>query len=161
MEVWSPAKARRYRGRVLIDERQQRLAYLAAIVAAVLFVAIQVPDLPDGTAIVYASVGLVLAALLFLAARTRRLVFTAFALMAVSFGPWESLSLLGAPYVAAGGLLMFRMSRQSAEENARKRRERNAAKAAGGGKAGQPGDAGGAGTRKPPPPSKRYTPPKR
>lgn len=130
-----------------LDDRQQRLAYVGAAVAAVGFVAAQ-------WARPLALVGLAMAALLAVGARRRSVTITAGAAFAIALGPWDALVLLGAPYLAFGGVLMYRASKLAAEA-AGPRRPRPPRR-----KARQQPEPPAA-EKKPPPRSKRYTPPKR
>lgn len=132
---------------VQLDDRQQRLAYIGAGVAAVGLVAARAADLPDSIPLV--ALGLAMAAFLAFAARRRSVVLTGAAAFVISFGPWgDVLWFLGAPYIAFGGLLMYRASKQAAEaagpREARKKKEKT--------DAAPP-------AKKAPDRSKRYTPP--
>lgn len=99
---------------VQLDDRQQRLAYIGAVVAAVGLVAARAADLPESIPLV--ALGLAMAAFLAFAARRRSVVLTGAAAFVISFGPWgDVLWFLGAPYIAFGGLLMYRASKQAAE----------------------------------------------
>lgn len=127
-----------------LDDRQQRLAYLGAAVAAVGFVVAQWGHL-------VALVGVAMAALLAVGARRRSVALTGGAAFLVSFGPWGMLWFFGAAYIAFGGLLMFRASKQAAEAaGPREPRKKKAPKAS----------EAPVAEKKPPPRSKRYTPPK-
>ncbi|MBW3603274.1 MAG: hypothetical protein KY434_11335 [Actinobacteria bacterium] len=139
---------------IRLDDRQQRLAYIGAAVAAVGFVAGRVPSMPSTTAFVASGIGVAMAVLLFLAARRRSVVMTGAAAFLISFGPWTPTTwLLGAFYIAGGGVLMFRASKAAAatrpprEPRPSKRRQRRVVEAE-----AKP---------KRPERSKRYTPPKR
>ncbi|HVF74887.1 MAG TPA: hypothetical protein VM938_07545 [Acidimicrobiales bacterium] len=136
---------------VVLDDRQQRWAYLGAAVAAAAFVGGRATQFPETVAFVASAIGLVLAGFLWFAARRRSVVMTGLASFLISFGPWTPLTwMLGAVYIAAGGLLMYRASKQAAATRApreprRPRKEVPEAPAA----------------KRAPEPSKRYTPPKR
>lgn len=98
---------------VQLDDRQQRLAYIGAAVAAVGLVAPRAGKFPDSIPIML--LGLAMAAFLAFGAHRRSVVLTGAAAFVVSFGPWgEVLWFLGAPYIAFGGLLMYRASKQAA-----------------------------------------------
>ncbi|HEX9970056.1 MAG TPA: hypothetical protein VGB03_07945 [Acidimicrobiales bacterium] len=139
-----------------LDDRQQRLAYIGAVVAAVAFVAGRVPDMPSGPAFAWSGVGVAMAAFLAFAARRRSVVLTGGACFLISFGPWTALTwFLGAVYIAYGGLLMFRASKEAAAAaGPRPPRERRRKAAAAASEATVP-------AKPKPTPSKRYTPPKR
>lgn len=132
---------------------QQRVAKLGAVMAAVVFVAAWVPLWADeGLAIVASAVGVAMAALLYWAARRGTLVLTALAALAVSFSPaWDGLWILGAPYIAWPGLLLYRASKEaSAAAGPREPRRKKKTMP-------EPGDEPA--ERRPPDRSKRYTPP--
>ena len=139
---------------IRLDDRQQRIAYIGAAVAAVGFVAGRVPYMPSTNAFIASGIGVAMAVLLFLAARRRSVVMTGAAAFLISFGPWTPTTwLLGAAFIGGGSLLMFRASKAAAatrpprEPRPSRRKQREAIEAA-----SKP---------KVPPPSKRYTPPKR
>lgn len=142
---------------IRLDDRQQRIAYVGAAVAAIGFVAGRVPYMPSTNAFVASGIGVAMAVLLFLAARRRSVVMTGAAAFLISFGPWTPTTwLLGAAYIGGGSLLMFRASkaaaatrppRQPRQPRRSRRKQREVIEAASKPKA--------------PPPSKRYTPPKR
>jgi hypothetical protein len=98
-----------------LSPAQQRTAKLGAAVAAVVFVGLWAPDYPRTAALAASGIGLVMAALLYLAARRGTLVLTALAAFGVSFGPWSTAWMLGAPYIAWSGLLLYRASKAAAE----------------------------------------------
>jgi uncharacterized membrane protein len=129
---------------VQLDDRQQRWAYIGAVVAAVGFTAAQVPHFPD--AVGFGIVGLLMAAFLAWAAQRRSVVLAGGAAFVVSFGPWGFLWFLGAPYIALGALLMFRASKQAAAQREPRPPRQEAVDAA-------------LVTKRPPGRSKRYTPP--
>ena len=127
------------------------MAQLGAGVAALVFVGLWAPDYPKGAALGASGIGLVMAALLFVAARRGTVVLTALAAFLVSFGPWGALWVLGAPDIAWSGMLLYRASKAAAEaagprEPRRKKKAETAAEVP---------------TRRPPDQSKRYTPPAR
>lgn len=131
---------------VQLDDRQQRLAYVGAAVAAVALVAIRVGTFPDSLPL--ALLGLLMAAFLAFGARRRSVTLTGAAAFVVSFGPWgDVLWFMGAPYIAFGGLLMYRASKQAAATAPPREPRRKKA----------PPTAPA--TKKGPERSKRYTPP--
>lgn len=141
-----------------LDDRQQRLAYIGAGVAAVAFVAGRVPDMPSGPAFAWSGVGVAMAAFLAFAARRRSVVLTGGACFLISFGPWTALTwFLGAVYIAYGGLLMFRASKEAAAAAGPRPPRGRRGKAA----AGSETDAPAPAPKRKPSQSKRYTPPKR
>ena len=136
---------------IQLDDRQQRIAYIGAVVAAVAFVAGRVPDMPSGPAFAWSGVGILLAGCLAFAAYRRSVVLTGGACFLISFGPWTAVTwIVGAVYIAVGGLLMFRASKRAAaaappREPRAPRRQAEAEEPA---------------AKRPPTPSKRYTPPR-
>jgi hypothetical protein len=151
---------------VEINDRQQRLGYLGAAAAVIAFTVVFTVGLPAKTGALHYGVGLVLAAFMAYTVYRRKAVAVALGSYAVSFGPWGNLQLVAAAYLAAGGLLLFKASKEAGQAKAavraEARAERLAAKQAKRA-ARRPGAAEATTTtgRKPPPPSKRYTPPKR
>ncbi len=144
-----------------LDEREARLTSRAAVVAGASFLALYATTGFRGWGYVAAaSVGVVMAGLLWLASRSGRRLMTGLAAVVVGFGPWGSAWVLGAPYLLLGGWLLFRARPRSRTEPA-------------GGAAPEPGaDTVPAVTRRlrrsaavadparrRPGPSKRYTPP--
>ncbi|MDQ3757770.1 MAG: hypothetical protein M3394_07965, partial [Actinomycetota bacterium] len=98
-----------------LTPEQQRVARFAATAAALVFVGLWAPAYPRPGALALSGIGIVMAALLFLAARRGSVVLTALAAFLVSFGPWGALWVLGAPYIAWSGMLLFRASKAAAE----------------------------------------------
>jgi len=98
-----------------LTPEQQRLAKLGAALAALVFVGLWAPDYPKAAAMGASAIGLVMAALLYLAARRGTVVLTALAAFVVSFGPWGAAWMLGAPYIAWSGMLLYRASKAAAE----------------------------------------------
>ena len=136
---------------VRLTPDQQRIATLGAYAAAVIFVGLWAPTWADKPAGILASaIGVVMAAFLYFAARRGTLVLTAVAAFVVSFGPWGGLWMLGAPYIAWAGLLLYRASKAvSAAAGPREpRRKKKEAP-----REEEPVE------RRPPEQSKRYTPP--
>lgn len=131
---------------------QQRVAKLGAVLAAIVFVGLWASRYPKPAAVAASGIGLVMAGLLYLAARRGSIVLTALAAFVVSFGPWGWLWMLGAPYIAWSGMLLYRASKAAAdaagprEPRRRKKPVEEAAPVA---------------DRRPPDQSKRYTPPAR
>lgn len=137
---------------VRLTSDQQRVAKLGAAVAAVVFVGLWAPSWTDKDAAIGASVvGVAMATFLYLAARRGTLVLTAVAAFVVSFGPWGGLWVLGAPYIAWPGLLLYRASKAaSAAAGPREPRRKKKARSS---------DDDLAPERRPAEQSKRYTPP--
>ncbi|HEX2040824.1 MAG TPA: hypothetical protein VHF47_13955 [Acidimicrobiales bacterium] len=136
---------------------QQRLAVLGAALAAVVFVALWAPSYPRSAALAASAIGLVMAAFLYLAARRGSLVLTAIAAFVVSFGPWGSAWMLGAPYIGWSGLLLYRASKAASEAaGPRPPRRKRAVEA----EADAPAKTD-APAKRAPERSKRYTPPAR
>lgn len=104
-----------------LDDRERRLALIASA-AAVAVVGVAVVDLSDALSdrILIASIGLVLAGLLAVGARSRRRLPTGLAAVLVAFaaGP-----VLGFPFLCLAAWLLFRGGRAAAEEAARRRAE--------------------------------------
>jgi hypothetical protein len=134
---------------VRLSPEQQRTAKVGAAVAAVVFVGLWAPAYPKAAALAASGIGLVMATLLYLAARRGTVVLTALAAFVVSFGPWGAAWVLGAPYIAWSGMLLYRASKTAAEAaGPRPPRRKKAAQA-------EPVSA----TKRAPTSSKRYTPP--
>lgn len=134
-----------------LTPEQERLAKLGAAVAALVFVGLWAPDYPKTAAMAASAIGLVMAALLYLAARRGTVVLTALTAFVVSFGPWGAAWMLGAPYIAWSGMLLYRASKAAAEVAGPREPRRKKAKPA---EAAVP-------AKRAPDRSKRYTPPAR
>lgn len=155
-----------------ITDRERMLGFVAAAVAAALWCVLTIPGLvhppkhlqrgqPDTTQVaIYLAVGLVLAALIFASAIVRRRALLGFAVLftGASFG---GIVFLALPFWALGGWLLWRaftIQRAAAASTAAARGPASAGRA---GRSARSARSGAAATeRKPPPPSKRYTPPK-
>ena len=138
---------------VRLSPDQQRVATLGAYAAAVIFVALRAPTWADYPAGIAASaIGVAMAAFLYYAARRGTLVLTVVAAFVVSLGPW-GVPLLGAPYMAWAGVVLYRASKAASvaagpQEPRRKKGKKEKA---------PPEDEPV--ERRPPEQSKRYTPP--
>ena len=136
---------------VALDDRQQRWAYIGAAVAAVAFVAGRIPEFPETVAFVSSAIGVVMAVFLWWAARRRSVVLTGLAAFLISFGPWTPYTwMLGALYIAGGGLLMYRASKEAAASRTPREPKRRATR-----------EEPVVESKRAPQQSKRYTPPKR
>jgi hypothetical protein len=176
-----------------LDERERLLGFVAAGMAAILWLIVTVPSLVsppkhpkphqlDSTQVaIYLLVGLVLAGLILVATIVRRRAFLGFAVLftGASFG---GDILLALPFWALGGWLLWRafgVQRAASAQRLAAARERAQAGGARDGSTGsrpgwrkwastpeRAGTLGGStwqaesGPRRPPTPSKRYTPPK-
>lgn len=92
-----------------LDERERRVALWAAAFAAVTSIVFYAPGFDEFTvAIVLALVGVVMAALLALAARSGRRLLTTLAAGLLAIGPWGFAYIIGLPFVILAGWLMYR-----------------------------------------------------
>jgi hypothetical protein len=147
-----------------LDDLEQRVAYGAAAVAAVLSIALNVYHLPGS--LLFALIGVVFAGVMVAAGQRRSRLLAGVAAYLLAFGPWH-VALVGTPFLMVGLWMWFRGRPGPEELEARRQArdarmaERRASRGAGRGrgrsKAGADDDAGGG--KKAPPPSKRYTPP--
>lgn len=158
-----------------MDDREQRYAYLAAAVAAVASVSLWAPAFDEPAAWALAGIGLVMAALLALAARRRSRLFSGLAAVLLAFGPWAYAWVIGLPYMVLAGWLALKSPRLKADVDAevdehgnivrparparRPRRSRPKGRLRAGPGEDEPDTSGGG--RTPPPASRRYTPPRR
>jgi hypothetical protein len=146
-----------------LDELEQRVAFGAAAVAAVLSIALNVYDLPE--TLLFALIGVVFAGVMAEAGRRRSRLLAGVAAYLLAFGPWH-VALVGTPFLMVGLWMWFRGRPGPEELEARRQArdarvaERRASRGRGRSKAGSD-DAAGSGKagKKAPPPSKRYTPP--
>ncbi|MDQ1438641.1 MAG: hypothetical protein QOK43_2270 [Acidimicrobiaceae bacterium] len=151
-----------------LDDLEQRVTLYAAVVGGAAFLGLWAPGFFETTALLGASIGVVLAGLLGYSSRRRSRFFAGVMSFLVAF-PWP-VTLAGTPFLILGMWLWFRGKPSPEEIEARRqaRDEALAAKRAARGKGGRrsgrggDGDAPAASTGKAPPkPSKRYTPPAR
>lgn len=145
-----------------LDDLEQRVAFGAAAVAAVLSIALNVYDLPE--TLLFALIGVVFAGVMAAAGQRRSRLLAGVAAYLLAFGPWH-VALVGTPFLMIGLWMWFRGRPGPEELEARRQAraarmaERRAARSASRGK-GSKGAADPAATgKKAPPPSKRYTPP--
>jgi hypothetical protein len=172
-----------------LDQRQRQIALAAAGLAAVVFLAIWIPQLGDHvrkgqtTPLLALISGLILAGLLASSLLINKRYIVGLAALFLAFiGPWGSYPLLAIPYAGLAGWLVITAGRQAREEAAAKREAAGGAPAAPargrGGTSARSSDASGSARprgggflrrgqrdetptkRKPPPASRRYTPPK-
>ena len=172
-----------------LDQRQRQITLAAAGLAAVVFLAIWIPQL--GSHVRKGQVsqslalisGLILAGLLLSSLLINKRYITGLAALFLAFiGPWGSYPLLAIPFAGLAGWLVITAGRQAREEAAKKREAAGGAPAApargrGGSSTRGTDSSGGARPRgggflrrgqrdesptrrKPPPASRRYTPPK-
>jgi hypothetical protein len=164
-----------------LDQRQRQVALIAAGVAAVIFLAVWIPQLSGhvrkGTttpSIALAS-GLILSGLLAASVWLNKRYFVGFAALVVAFvGPWGSYFILAIPYAGLAGWLVITAGRQAREEAEAKRRAEGAPPSTPArsrdGSSSSTRPTGGLfrrrpsqetpARRKPPAASRRYTPPK-
>ncbi|MGH9165404.1 MAG: hypothetical protein ACRDZW_07835, partial [Acidimicrobiales bacterium] len=91
-----------------LDQAEQRLALRAAAVAAVVFIGLYAASFDELRYVLIAAIGVAMAGLLALAARSGRRLATGAAALLVSFGPWSFAWILGAPFLALDGWLALR-----------------------------------------------------
>jgi hypothetical protein len=171
-----------------LDQRQRQIALAAAGLAAVVFLAIWIPQLGahvrkgQATPSLALISGLILAGLLASSLLINKRYIVGLAALFLAFiGPWGSYPLLAIPFAGLAGWLVITAGRQAREEAAQKR------EAAGGGPAAPTRGRGGTSapssnastsarprgggflrrgqrdetpSRRKPPASRRYTPPK-
>lgn len=129
-----------------LERQQQIAAYVLSALAVVAFVTV-------GSHVkVHLAVGLALASIMAALAQRGLAMPTAAASLGVSFGPWNTLAILGSPYIGFAFWVMLSASRRSKELKA-------ATRAAGADAPPAPGAPPR--ERRPPTRSKRYTPPAR
>jgi hypothetical protein len=157
-----------------LDQRQRQVTLAAAGLAAVAVLAIWIPQLGAHVAknkttpsLALAS-GLILSGLLASSLLINKRYIVGLAALFVAFlGPWGSYAILGIPYALLAGWLVITAGRQAREEAEAKRQAAGGAQS----KAPSPRPQGKGlfrraqpeqtpTRRKPPPASKRYTPPK-
>ncbi len=140
-----------------LDDREVKVSLYAAALAAATFVALWVALDFTRPATILGAVGLVLAGLLAMAARSRSRILTGVAAVVLGYGPWGRAFILGLPYVALAAWLFFRGARARAE---RKYGARRTVEAGSKDVARQPRKEP-VSRSSPPRPNKRYTPPQR
>ena len=165
-----------------LDQRQRQLTLAAAALAAVAVLAIWIPQLGahvgkgKTTPSIALASGLILAVLLGTSLLINKRYIVGLAALFLAFlGPWGNYPLLAIPYAGLAGWLVITAGRQAREEAEAKRREAGGApatRARGSGSSASPRPRSGglfgrrarseetATKRKPPPASRRYTPPK-
>ena len=171
-----------------LDQRQRQIALAAAGLAAVVFLAIWIPQLGahvrkgQATPSLALISGLILAGLLASSLLINKRYIVGLAALFLAFiGPWGSYPLLAIPFAGLAGWLVITAGRQAREEAAQKREAAGggpAAPARGRGSTSAPSSKAstsarprGGGflrrgqrdetpTRRKPPASRRYTPPK-
>ena len=173
-----------------LDQRQRQLTLAAAALAAVVVLAIWIPQLGaqvgkgKATPSIALASGLILAVLLGTSLLINKRYIVGLAALFLAFlGPWGNYPLLAIPYAGLAGWLVITAGRQAREEAEAKRREAGdapATPARGRGSSSARGSSPSGGTRprrgglfgrrarseetatkrKPPPASRRYTPPK-
>ena len=163
-----------------LSDNEQQYAYLAAGLAAAVCVVFLVASFDESAALAVAGLGLVTAALLALAARRRSRLSTGVGAGLLAFGPSPAW-MVGLPYLMLFGWFTLKASRLRAPQEpeldddgelvmrpaeaireprpprAPRRRGRRARRDGG----DRTAAAEAAAERKPPPASKRYTPPQR
>ena len=157
-----------------LNDREQRYAVIGAWLGGAVSVALWAPSFNETAGVVLAGIGLVMAALLYLAAQRRHRLFTGLACILLAFGPWGMAWVVGLPYLGLAGWLALKsprlqprmdppvddkgdivdMAAEPVATSARRRGGWRRSRSNGGGDASPPTSA----LRKPPPASKRYTP---
>jgi hypothetical protein len=136
---------------VKLSDNERRIALWIAGAAALLSIGLWSPQFDRPAGVVIALVGVVMAGLLALAARSRSRLLTGGASLLLAFGPWGFVWVLGAPFLLFAVWTWFGSRRQPVAGEAGV----EAPEAARPAKAVAPPKPTG-----PPRPSKRYTPPK-
>jgi hypothetical protein len=135
-----------------LDDLERRITLWLAVLGGLASVALWAPAFDKSAAIILATVGVGLSALLALTGRSRRRLFTCLAAVLLGFGPWGTAWILGFPYLLLATWLLLRDRKASAERRARGEAE-PAPPASPAPREKDP--------RSPPRASKRYTPPRR
>ena len=166
-----------------LDQRQRQLTLAGAALAAVVVLAIWIPQLGahvgkgQTTPSIALASGLILAGLLASSLLINKRYIVGLAALFVAFlGPWGNYPLVAIPFAGLAGWLVITAGRQAREEAEAKRREAGGTEATPArGRGSSPGSprprSGGLfgrrarseetpTRRKPPPASRRYTPPK-
>jgi hypothetical protein len=94
-----------------LDDREQRYAFLAAGLGAAVSVALWAPSFDERAGVALAAIGVMMSALLALAARRRSRLFTGGAAALLSFGPWGFVWLVGLPFLVLAAWLVLRAPR--------------------------------------------------
>ncbi len=94
-----------------LDQRERGVALFAAALAAVSTAVLWTPHLDEPEGLAVAGVGVALAGLLALAARSGRRLPTGLAAVLLAFGPWGFAWVLGFPYLCLAAWLLFRHGR--------------------------------------------------
>jgi hypothetical protein len=164
-----------------LDQRQRQITLAAAAIAAVAVLAIWIPQLGahvkkgQVTPTLALVSGLILAGLLAMSVVINKRYIVGLAALFLAFlGPWGNYALLAVPFAVLAGWLVITAGRQAREEAARKREQEGGTQAT----SAKGRDSSGSGarprsggflrraqpeespTRKKPPASRRYTPPK-
>lgn len=159
-----------------LGDKEQRYAFVGAGMAAMASVALWGSQFDEQAAVALAGIGLLMAFLLFVAARSRRRLLTGLACVLLAFGPWGGGWVIGLPFLMLAAWLGLQSSRlqpvaepefdEHGELVGRPPRTRPPPRRRRGraGASTETTDAAAPGAgpdRRPPPPSKRYTPPQR
>lgn len=94
-----------------LDGREQRYAFVAAALGAAVSVALWAPTFDEPAGVALAGIGVIMSALLALAARRRSRLLTGGAAALLSFGPWGFLWLVGLPFLVLAVWLVLRAPR--------------------------------------------------
>lgn len=94
-----------------LNDREQRYAYVGAGFAAAVSVALWARSFDQPAAIALTGIGLIMAALLAVAARRRSRLFTGLASILVAFGPWGMAWVVGLPFLVLAAWLAFKTPR--------------------------------------------------
>jgi hypothetical protein len=135
---------------VKLTEKEQRVAFWVAGGAALLSIAFWAPRFNRREAVLLSLIGVAMAGLLALAARSRSRLLTGGAAMLLTFGPWSFAWVIGAPFLGYAVYTWFGAKSRSVEVEPQATREPR----------GEP-HAPPPAERRPPKRSKRYTPPAR
>lgn len=158
-----------------LDDREQRYAYIGVGVAAFVSVALWAPRFDEGAAVALSGIGMFMALLLAVAAKRRHRLFTGLACILLAFGPWGMAWVVGLPYLMLAAWLSLKsrrlaplpepeldengeIVRRPAPVQTRPRRRRGSRSTDDREGPTAPDDPE---ARRPPSPSKRYTPPQR
>lgn len=94
-----------------MDNREQRYAYVGVGLAIVASVALWAPAFGERSGMALAGIGLVMAALLGLAAKQRSRFFTGLACVLLAFGPWGMAWVIGLPYLMLAAWITLKSPR--------------------------------------------------
>ncbi|HZQ27781.1 MAG TPA: hypothetical protein VFA94_08785 [Acidimicrobiales bacterium] len=128
-----------------LTEKERRVAFWVAGAAALLSIAFWAPRYNQAGTVLLSLIGVAMAGLLALAARSRSRLLTGGAAMLLTFGPWGFAWVLGAPFLGYAVYTWFGAKARTPPEPRHRAEPQPAAPK----------------ERRPPARSKRYTPPAR